>query len=583
MKRRISRAILGAVAAGALVVSGTGVAAQARPGANSEPGQATIPQRYLDQQVNWVTCSFDATVKRLYPPAPTTRCANITVPMDWNHPDDHPDITLAVAYSEATGTSKGLLTTNPGGPGGAGVTMSAALAISKTQMFSDYDLLGFDPRGFGNSTNVSCLVDSAELDALPTTPDYRERTALTHEVEIAEAKLLAKACSSTEFSQFVNTQQTVYDMDFLRALMGAPKLNYIGYSYGTWLGTWYADTYPERVGKFIIDSNMNWVGDMYDNQTTDSLSFQRRRDAMLFPWIARHNDEYGLGTSAKAVSQRYEEIRAKLVANTKAGLESPRADDLDVAVLEPIYTDAGFAEAAEAIIAMGEAAEAASPLSKAGQAAVDRATAGQLDSTRSLIAQARAKAKSTGDEVVNLGAYGTVVRCNDTPYTGSPQSYVKAADRDAAKYSFIGYFNTVGMCNYWPFQQQPRRIDLVNSPTLLMFQAEGDPATATEGALAAHRATKRHTVFVGITEEGQHGQYIDGPSPCVEAIGDEFLFGGGSLPADMTMCATTPLPGDSEVFPLAGPFDRMQGRTGHQKKSQPNPMLTEARKQAAGL
>lgn len=582
MKRRISRAIVGAVTAGALVASGAATMAQAKPGANSEPGQATIPQRYLDQQVNWATCSFDATVKRLYPPAPTTMCASITVPMDWYNPDAHPDVKIAVAYSEATGTSKGLLTTNPGGPGGAGLTMSAALALSRTQMFSDYDLLGFDPRGFGRSTNVACLVDSAELDALPVTPDYRERTALTHEVEIAEAKLLAKACSSTEFSQFVTTQQTVHDMDFLRQLLEAPKLNYIGYSYGTWLGTWYADTYPEHTGKFILDSNMNWVADMYANQTSDSQSFQRRRDDQLFPWIARNNETYGLGTTAAAVEQRYEEIRAKLVANTKAGLDSPRADALDVAVLQPIYSDSGFPEAAAAIVAMGESAESGQPLSDAGRRAVDRATGGELRSVPAAIARARAEAARTGDEVVNLGAMGTVVRCNDTPYGTNPKPFQAAADRDTRKYSFIGYFNTVQMCSYWPFQQHPRRIDLTNAPTLLMFQSEGDPATAAEGALSSHRATKRHTVFVGVPENGQHGLYIDGPSQCVEQIGDEYLFGSGALPADMTMCATAPLPGDSKVYPLAGPFDRIQGKQ-DRKAGTANPMLAQARKQAAGL
>jgi hypothetical protein len=53
--------------------------------------------------------------------------------MDWAHPDTHPDIKVAIAYSRATGTSKGLMTSNPGGPGGAGLTLSAALAVDKPQ------------------------------------------------------------------------------------------------------------------------------------------------------------------------------------------------------------------------------------------------------------------------------------------------------------------------------------------------------------------------------------------------------------------------------------------------------------------
>lgn len=579
MKRSLSRAILGAVAAGALV-AGTLVAtpAEARPGKNSEPGPVSVPQRYLEQQVDWQPCSFDETVKQLHPGAPTTNCAMVTVPMDWSHPDDHPDIQIAVALSEATGSSRGLMMTNPGGPGGAGLTMSAALAISKPQLFSDYDLLGFDPRGFGQSTRLRCPIDADDLAAIPVTPDYRERTELTHQVEVAEAKAYAEACAATEFSEFVSTQQTVYDMDFLRALLDHSTVNYIGYSYGTWLGTWYADTYPDRVDRFVLDSNMNWVDDMQANADSDSSSFQRRRDDMLFPWIARHSETYGLGTTAKAVEQRYEEIRAKLVANTKAGIDTPYGYELDLAVLNPIYTDSGFLEAAEAIVAMGEMAFD-EKVSTSAQRRVAAATDDRALSPSALLADARDRV-AAGDEVIDLGSIGTVVRCNDTPYQTNPQPYLARADRDAAKYSYIGYFNTVPMCAFWPYEQQPRRIDLDNVPMMLMIQSEGDPATATEGAVLSHRLTRKHTVMVGVPEEGQHGIYIGGPSPCIEQIGDAFVF-GGALPSDLTMCATTALPGDSDVFPLAGPFDKFQRRDRHTSPKRANPMLVKARAQAS--
>ncbi|MFW6597840.1 alpha/beta fold hydrolase [Propionibacteriaceae bacterium Y2011] len=583
MKRSI-RAVLSGFAVAALLATSVTATADARGrGHVGEPGPVEIPQRYLDQEVNWAPCSFDGTVKGLYPDAPDTNCATVTVPMDWQNPDDHPDIQVAIAYSEATGDSKGLMVTNPGGPGGAGLTLSAALAISKTQLFSDYDLLGFDPRGFGRSTRLSCPIDAAELAALPVTPDYRERTKQTHEVEVAEAKLLAKACSATEFAEFVDTQQTVYDMDFLRALLDHDEMNYIGYSYGTWLGTWYADTYPERVGRFILDSNMNWVGDMYDNQTSDSLSFQRRRDQMLFPWIARNNETYGLGTTAKAVEQRYEQIRAKLVANTKAGVEGPTGYELDIAVLNPIYTNAGFPTAAEAIVELGKVADSGE-VSPAARTALAAATDNRAVTPADLLADKRAEAKQSSEQIVDLGSVGTVVRCNDTPYGSNPQPYLRAADRDTRKYSYIGYFNTVPMCAFWPHQQQPRRMDLTGSPQLLMFQAEGDPATATEGALQSHFRTLRKTVFVGVPQEGQHGLYIDGPSACVEQIGDAFLFDAkATLPKDMTLCATSPLPGDSQVHDLRGPLDWVEWWMAPQPtKKKGNPMLKQARREAAG-
>ena len=309
----------------------TNTATAARPARGPvDPPVPAIPQKYLDQPINWSVCSFDASVKRLYPQAPTTNCAKVTVPMDWAHPDAHPDIQIAIAYSQATGTSKGLMTTNPGGPGGAGLSLSASLAVEKTQLFSDFDLLGFDPRGFGQSTPLQCLTTTERLNALPTTPDHKERTRQTHEVEVAEAKLWADACSATEFGQFVSSQQTVYDMDFLRALFKARQLNFIGYSYGTWLGGWYADTYPSKVGRFVIDSNMDWTHTQWDNVNFDPFSGQRRRDTQFFPWIARHADMIqGLGSTSQQVTAKYNQVRAGLVTLVKAGTSTVRGDNLD--------------------------------------------------------------------------------------------------------------------------------------------------------------------------------------------------------------------------------------------------------------
>src|SRR4029453_13354834 len=148
---------------------------------------------------------------------------------------------------------------------------------------------------------------------LPVVDDARVRNKKTHAAEVAQAKLFGEACSSTEFSQFVSTQQTAYDMEFLRQYLGKgkpnyAKLNYIGYSYGTWLGAWYADTYPNRAGRFILASNKNWTSTMSANQLSDSFSFQRRRDQMFFPWLARHNKTYRLGSTTAKVGRSYERI-----------------------------------------------------------------------------------------------------------------------------------------------------------------------------------------------------------------------------------------------------------------------------------
>lgn len=541
-----------------------------------DPPAPTIPKRYLNQPVKWSKCDFDGHVKQIYPKAPTTRCATVKAPMDWNAPNAHRDISLAIAYSGATGDSQGLMMTNPGGPGGAGLNLSAALAADKPKLFKQYDLLGFDPRGFGESEPLRCLTTADEVEALPTTPDYRERTELTHETEVAEAQLLADACAAKPFGEFVSSQQTVYDMDFLRALMDARQTNFIGYSYGTWLGSWYADTYPDKVGRFVLDSNMDWTHSQWDNTNFDPFSFQRRRDTQLFPWIARHNDQIeGLGETPEDVLASYEGIRADVVERLKAGDGTVRGDGLDGSVASAIYGNTRFVQATLDILIHDEyvAAPAETITAQHVRRAWDRLALAlqQYDSlaaakarygvgsaapdSADVLAEARAKAAGrSDDQVVDLGAVGTTVRCNDTEWNHDPNFYLDESDAMASKYPFYGYLNGVSMCAFWPYAPEDRTVDLAGSPRILMITGEVDPATAYEGALRSHEATRAATRLVSIDDEGQHGQYVGSYSTCAEEIGDRFVF-GGEAPGQDTVCGTSPLPEDSSVYPVDGPVD----------------------------
>ena len=581
----VLRRHLVAVAGAALVLTavtpaGPGVAAApvsspapaAAPGPG-DPPTPTIPKRYLNQTIDWEVCDFDAQVHDLYPDAPTTNCATVKAPMDWQHPNAHRDIDLAIAYSEATGEqSQGLMTTNPGGPGGAGLTLSASLAIDEPRLFEQYDLLGFDPRGFGDSEPLRCLTTPQQLESLPTTADYRERDRRTHRTEIAEAELLSDACSARPYGQFVGSQQTVYDMDFLRALMAAPQLNFIGYSYGTWLGSWYADTYPRRVGRFVLDSNMDWTHTQWQNVNFDPFSFQRRRDTMLLPWIARHAGQIkGLGNTRAKVLATYEGVRAGVVALYKSHEGNLRGDGLDGTIASAIYSNSRFGLATLAILEYDEFVQDPSPSGDIEQYHVNRALrridpslvsgrVGQLDSYRaagpsSLFDRARRLAEQRpADAKIDLGAVGDTVRCNDTAWRSDPSFYTAIADRQTAKNPFFGYLNGVSMCAFWPYEPQDRNVDLTGAPEMLMVEGEIDPATAYEGAMRSHDATGKHTVFVSIDDEGQHGQYIGSASSCVDRTGNRFVF-TGELPGRDRICGTSPLPGDSVVFPVNGPVD----------------------------
>lgn len=602
-----SRRLIGAlttVIASAVLGSGLVATPSAAVPAPSDAVQnastLAIPTRYLGQRLNWQPCDFDEQVREIDPAAPRTDCTLVTVPMDWRNPGANPDIAIAIAFSRATGVSQGLLTSNPGGPGASGLTLSAALALSQPRLFSDYDLLGFDPRGFGDrdddgqavmgQTLLRCLVSEAEIGALPTTYDYRVRSRQTHRVEVAEAKLLGKSCASSRLSRFVNTQQTAYDMEFLRVLLGQdrpggyPKLNYIGYSYGTWLGTWYADSFPTRVGRFVLDANMNWTASMYDNQKLDSFSFQRRRDQMFYPWLARHHADFGYGTTTKAVAARYERNRATIAALYRRGAITVSPQDLDFAVVGSLYSNADFPALAELLVEVDDALRARSRADlRRGldRLPLDRG-AGSAPRPNGQDAIARGAAATVEID----GIAGQAVRCNDTGYPRDIQALLRRADADAKKYPLYGYANTVGMCSFWRHRPDTRAIDLAGAPRMLMIQSEGDPATAYEGAKAAHTKTASRTRLVSIDNEGQHGTYIGGPSRCADSAGDAFVF-GGRLPGRNAICGTSPLPLDERVYKLTGPVDgKSQPLDGRQRvlaAPSANPLLEKIRRQVAAV
>jgi pimeloyl-ACP methyl ester carboxylesterase len=533
-----------------------------------------IPARYLKQKFRWRMCSFDDLLRESIPGAGHTRCTKLKVPMDWRRPSAHPDISIAIAYSKASGPrSLGLLTTNLGGPGLTGRSAAASLARRNNALMAQYDLLGFDPRGFGASTQVRCRTSAAKVKALPTVADHRARTKATHKAERARAKLLAKSCSSSTFSRYVSTQQTVYDLNFLRAFLNKrttragryPKLNYIGYSYGTWLGAWFADTYPTRVGRFVLDSNLDWTADMNRNERMDAAALQRRRDQMFYPWVARRNAEYGYGATAAAVGRHYEQSRAKLVSLYERGFDVPSPEDMDHVIADLLPRNNDFLEALTYLLQLDEVVTwTDAPLEATGgqpaRAYADRVNAAGRTLQRSL--QRRVSPSASGSEL-QVGtraralttrgvedAESDILRCNDSAYPRDVTQVLRDVDAAAAAYSFLGYASGVSMCSYWPHRPTPRTIDLARVPTMLMIQAEGDPVTAYEGAVAAHRVG--HTRLVSVDNEGQHSLYIGGPSTCVQKVGDAFLF-SGRMPARDLTCGTRPLPRDRAVFPLDGP------------------------------
>jgi len=223
--------------------------------------------RFYRQHLDWSACDNG------------DRCARLTVPLDYRHPSGR-TIALSVLKVPASGSRIGSLVVNPGGPGAAGTSYAAARGTYfGDPLLEHFDIVGFDPRGTGDSAPVDCL-DDHDFDAYisgdpdPTTP-----------AEIARFRrlqlMLARGCARTSgaLAAHVSTVEAARDMDILRAALGESRMNYFGASYGTKLGATYAQLFPQRVGRFVLDGAVDPTLGTRAEALQQAAGFQKALDA----------------------------------------------------------------------------------------------------------------------------------------------------------------------------------------------------------------------------------------------------------------------------------------------------------------
>jgi pimeloyl-ACP methyl ester carboxylesterase len=216
----------------------------ADPDATEAPSPALQP--FYSQQIAWEECESGQGLE----------CGTLTVPLDYEEPDGE-TLDLAVLRNPADAEQAGSLVVNPGGPGAPG-TQYAAVAqfVFRAPILEAFDVVGFDPRGTGASEPVDCL-DDEQLDALfaadPAPDDRAERRELTGLYD----ELGAGCAADAPLTEHVSTREAAQDIDVLRAALGESRLTYFGASYGTKLGATYADAFPDRVGRLVLDGGID--------------------------------------------------------------------------------------------------------------------------------------------------------------------------------------------------------------------------------------------------------------------------------------------------------------------------------------
>ena len=199
--------------------------------------------RFYDQTLDWSSCrdSF--------------LCATLTVPLDYRHPEgDTIDLALLKVPAQEPSRRIGSLVVNPGGPGAPGTDYAASAEQAFGQPLLDrFDIVGFDPRGTGSSDPVDCVSD-AQLDAY-VAGDPSPDTAAERAAYAGILRSFGRGCvqRSGDLAAHLSTVEAARDMDVLRAALGEMRLTYFGASYGTKLGATYADLFPHRAGRLVLD------------------------------------------------------------------------------------------------------------------------------------------------------------------------------------------------------------------------------------------------------------------------------------------------------------------------------------------
>lgn len=460
--------------------------------------------RFYTQKLDWKSCDEG-------------ECATLRVPIDYAKPNG-PTIDVAVNRQKATGTKKGSLVVNPGGPGGSGVDYAAAAdRIVGAPVRRGYDIVGFDPRGVQRSAAITC-VDDAKLDDLlgsdPSPDNAAEEQAL-----LSTDKAFADACSKNAgpLLGHVSTEEAAKDMDVLRAALGEKKLTYLGKSYGTFLGATYADLFAKNVGRMVLDGVLPPDITMAETNAGQAKGFETALDSYLASCTKAA--DCPLGTNTKDAKKKLQGFLAGLDTTVVRAKGDSRIDRLTE----------GWAVNG---IAAGLYDESSWPtLTSALRAALGG------DGSQ-LLAAGKEYAERNDDGTYNSNIMQVInaVTCLDRP---APSGGVAEYEKESAKLATTS--PTWGkqlawagaICAQWPVKAtgKPHTIKASGSAPIVVVGTTRDPATPYEWSVRLAKQLENGRL-VSYDGDG-HTAYGRG-STCVDSAIDGYLVDGKDLPEKTT-------------------------------------------------
>lgn len=500
-RRWVTPGLAATAAASLFVLAGCASATQDDQDAAQESGL----EQYMGQELDFGECdptivSSQPRVTEIIQAAESAECAMLTVPMDYEDPEGE-TIELAVTRIAAAGDDRiGSVVLNPGGPGAAATTFAPLVAAlwMGGPVVERFDIVGFDPRGVGLSRPaVDCYTDDERDADVPL-------SALGEWAEDSAREIVDKCARSTGGERMLahlGTRDTARDMDILRSVLGDDKLTFMGASYGTRLGSVYAEMFPQNVRALVLDGAVD-------------------------PLMNTEERRIQLSEGLQASFQRFADYCATQAA-CPLGTDPARATSEAQQLLQPLVVDPliaadgreiGFLVAGEGIVA-GLYSEASWPAIIAG---LSELKAGRPDALLTL--RDGHYGRSESGEYTNSYEALFAINCLDEErFNAEEMAKLGEHLNDAVPFLDPGTAPaTQDGCEYWPAEPTlgyPYATDIDGLPEVLVVSATGDPVTPHEGGISLADTLGARLLTV---DGNQHGTVIS-RNECIDGIVADYL------------------------------------------------------------
>ncbi|MFF9688933.1 alpha/beta hydrolase [Streptomyces sp. NPDC014623] len=505
--RRLLRILATALGTAGLLVSGCSSGSPSSRASVTGPAAAEELKPYYGQKLRWRDCGTEG-----------FQCATMKAPLDYAKPDGG-DIELAVSRKKATGPGEriGSLLVNPGGPGGSAIDYLQGYAGIgyPAPVRARYDMVSVDPRGVARSEPVECLTGK-EMDAytqVDQTPDDKDEiTALRKSFE-----KFADGCEkrSGKILPHVSTIETARDMDMLRSLLGDEKLHYVGASYGTFLGATYAELFPDRVGRLVLDGAMDPSLPALDVNRDQTAGFERAFQSFAADCVKQSDCPLGTSSAAgaaAALKKLFSDLDAEPVP---AGEARQLTESLaTTGVIAAMYDESAWPQLREAV-----------------------ADAQRGDGTALLAMADSYYEREPSGEYANLMSANAAVNCLDLApaFTGPAAAEKALPEFEKASPVFGRGFAWAALnCGSWPVDATgaPHRTEAEGAAPIVVVGTTRDPATPYKWAVSLADQLSSGTL---LTYDGDgHTAYGRG-SDCVDTALNTYLL-EGTPPEDDKKC-----------------------------------------------